>query len=72
MAKEQKLLILPVNPTKDHDLTERLKLEDGWEIEQVSLSPWGENQQGHIVAVVLSRHRQEPRRAYERPREAGT
>jgi hypothetical protein len=56
----QKLLILTVNPDTTQDLVPVLEKfpwwGDGWQIQQVSLTPHGDNQV--FVAVVLNKERQ--------------
>lgn len=58
---EQKLIVLGVDPNKMQDLTPSLERmswwEDGWNIQQVSLAPYGEKNTHVYVAVVLTRKR---------------
>jgi hypothetical protein len=60
----QKLVILTVDPHTTHDLTPVLERMDwwgdGWTIQQVSLSPWGEKMAHAIAAVVLVKNDESP------------
>jgi hypothetical protein len=56
---EQRLVVLPVDPNKTMDLTPVLQKLDfwgeGWTIQQVSLSPYGERNSHVLAAVILVR-----------------